>query len=150
MRLLFALVASICGCEGCIEFAEFAVDREAFFREFLRLANGLPSHDTFSRLFQRLDPGGLSACFGRFFKAVATDGAGVVAINGKTLRRLFDAAACGNPLAVVTAFVSASRMVIGQESFRVTDGDSEILAAGALLSCLDLHGHLVTADAIHC
>lgn len=148
--LTIALVASICGCESCVEFADFAADREAFFREFLSLENGLPSHDTFSRLFRLLDPDALSACFGRFLDAVGTDGAGVVAIDGKTLRRSFDNASRANPLAVVTAFASASRLVIGQESFRATEGDSEILAARALLSCLDLGGHLVTADAIHC
>lgn len=148
--LTIALVASICGCESCVEFADFAEDREAFFREFLRLDNGLPSHDTFSRLFRLLDPEALSGCFGCFLDAVGTNGAGVVAIDGKTLRRSFDAASRDNPLAVVTAFASASRLVVGQESFRVANGDSEILAARALLSCLDLNGHLVTADAIHC
>lgn len=148
--LMIALVASICGCESCVEFADFAEDREAFFREFLRLENGLPSHDTFSRLFRLLDPATLSACFGCFLDAVGAGGAGVVAIDGKTLRRSFDAASRGNPLAVVTAFASASRLVIGQESFRAADGESEILAARALINCLDLHGHLVTADAIHC
>lgn len=145
-----ALVASICGCESCVEFADFAEGREAFFREFLCLDNGLPSHDTFSRLFRLLDPEALSACFGCFLDAVGTNGAGVVAIDGKTLRRSFDAASRDNPLAVVTAFASASRLVVGQESFRAANGDSEILAARALLSCLDLNGHLVTADAIHC
>jgi predicted transposase YbfD/YdcC len=148
--LTIALVASICGCESCVEFADFAEDREAFFREFLRLENGLPSHDTFSRLFRLLDPAALSACFGCFLDAVGADGAGVIAIDGKTLRRSFDAASRGNPLAVVTAFASASRLVIGQESFRAADGDSEILAARALINCLDLNGRLVTADAIHC
>ena len=148
--LTIALVASICGCESCVEFADFAADRETFFREFLSLENGLPSHDTFSRLFRLLDPTALSACFGGFLAAVGSDGAGVVAIDGKTLRRSFDRAARDNPLAVVTAFASASRLVIGQESFRAADGDSEILAARALLSCLDLDGQLVTADAIHC
>ena len=148
--LTIALVACICGCESCVEFADFAEDREAFFREFLSLDNGLPSHDTFSRLFRLLDPAALSACFGRFLDVVGTVGAGVIAIDGKTLRRSFDQAAHGNPLAVVTAFASASRLVIGQESFRMADGDSEILAARALLGCLDLTDHLVTADAMHC
>lgn len=77
-------------------------------------------------------------------------GQGVIAIDGKTLRRSFDDAARANPLAVVTAFASASRLVVGQRSYRVAEGDSEILAARALLECLDLKGHLVTADAIHC
>lgn len=66
------------------------------------------------------------------------------------IRRSFDDAARGNPLAVVTAFASSTRLVIGQRRFRAADGDSEILAARALLTCLDLGGRLVTADAMHC
>lgn len=136
--------------ETCSDFADFAVDREALFREFLRLENGVPSHDTFSRIFRLLDPAAFSACFGRFLADLGAAGAGVVAIDGKTLRRSFDAAAGRSPLAVVTAFASATRTVIGQESFRSGAGASEILAARALLRCLDLTGQLVTADALHC
>ena len=110
----------------------------------------MPSHDTFSQLFRRLDPAALSVCFGGFLAAAGCDGARVVAIDGKALRRSFDRAARDNPPAVVTAFAAASRLVIGQESFLAADGDSEILAARALLSCLDLDGRPVTADALHC
>ncbi|HEV7367905.1 ISAs1 family transposase [Arenibaculum sp.] len=148
--LTIALTASVCGAESCSDFADFAVDREDLFREFLRLENGVPSHDTFSRIFRLLDPAAFSACFGRFLDGLGAAGEGVVAIDGKTLRRSFDDAARGNPLAVVTAFASASRLVLGQQSFRVAEGDSEILAARALLECLDLSGQLVTADALHC
>jgi hypothetical protein len=79
-----ALVASVCGAESCVEFADFARDREGLFREFLRLENGLPSHDTFSRLFRLLDPAAFGACFGRFLDGLGEDGRGVVAIDGKT------------------------------------------------------------------
>lgn len=148
--LTIALTASVCGAESCADFADFAVDREALFRDFLQLQNGVPSHDTFSRIFRLLDPKAFATCFGRFVEALGAAGEGVIAIDGKTLRRSFDNAARGNPLAVVTAFASASRLVIGQQSFRCAEGDSEILAARALLGCLDLEGRLVTADAIHC
>jgi len=148
--LTMALTAAVCGAESCSDFADFAVDREDLFREFLRLENGVPSHDTFSRIFRLLDPAAFASCFGRFVEELGSGGAGVIAIDGKTLRRSFDGAARANPLAVVTAFASASRLVIGQESFRAAEGDSEILAARALLRCLELEGRLVTADAIHC
>lgn len=148
--LTMALTAAVCGAESCSDFADFAVDREDLFREFLRLKNGVPSHDTFSRIFRLLDPSAFGSCFGQFVDDLGAVGEGVIAIDGKTLRRSFDDAAQANPLAVVTAFASATRLVIGQESFRVADGDSEILAARALLRCLDLEGRLVTADAIHC
>jgi len=76
-----------------VDFADFARDREALFRDFLTLEHGLPSHDTFSRLFRLLDPAALGACFGRFLEGLGADGRGVVAIDGKTLRRSFDRAA---------------------------------------------------------
>ncbi len=145
-----ALTAAVCGAESCSDFADFAVDREDLFREFLRLENGVPSHDTFSRIFRLLAPEAFATCFGRFVEDLGSAGAGVVAIDGKTLRRSFDTAAGRSPLAVVTAFASATSTVIGQESYRAGEGDSEITAARALLGCLDLTGQLVTADAIHC
>jgi len=148
--LTIALTASVCGAESCSDFADFAVDRESLFREFLRLENGVPSHDTFSRIFRLLDPAAFATCFGGFVNDLGAAGSGVIAIDGKTLRRSFDGAARANPLAVVTAFASATRLVVGQESFRVAEGGSEILAARALLGCLNLTGHLVTADALHC
>lgn len=148
--LTMALTAAVCGAETCSDFADFAVDRESLFREFLRLENGVPSHDTFSRIFRLLDPSAFGRCFGRFLADLGEAGAGVVAIDGKTLRRSFDTAAGRSPLAVVSAFASSTRTVIGQESFRAGEGDSEILAARALLECLDLTGQLVTADALHC
>jgi len=116
--LTIALTASVCGAESCSDFADFAVDREGLFREFLRLEHGIPSHDTFSRIFRLLDPAAFSECFGRFVEDLGVAGAGVVAIDGKTLRRSFDRAAARSPLAVVTAFASASRMAIAQESYR--------------------------------
>ena len=76
-----ALVASICGAESCVDFADFARDREALFREFLRLEGGLPSHDTFSRLFRLLDPAAFGACFGRFLDGLGQGGRGVVAVD---------------------------------------------------------------------
>lgn len=146
--LMIALVASVCGCESCAEFADFAEDREELFREFLGLEHGLPSHDTFSRLFRLIDPDALALCFGRFLDGLGQDGAGVIAIDGKTLRRSFDRAAGASALHVVTAFATETRLVLGQKA--VTSGENEITAARALLGCLDLTGALVTADAIHC
>lgn len=148
--LTIALTAAVCGAETCSDFADFAADREDLFRAFLRLKHGVPSHDTFSRIFRLLDPAAFAACFERFLGDLGAAGAGVIAIDGKTLRRSFEDAARASPLSVVTAFASASHLVVGQESFRALDGDSEILAARALLRCLDLSGHLVTADALHC
>lgn len=146
--LTIALTASICGAENCVDFADFARDREALFREFLELPGGLPSHDTFSRLFRLLDPAAFAGCFARFLDGLGEAGIGVIAIDGKTLRRSFDRAAGRSPLHVVTAFAADARMVIGQVA--AGDKESEIMAARTLLGLIDLTGALVTGDALHC
>jgi predicted transposase YbfD/YdcC len=145
--LVIALAASVCGAESCVDFAEFAEDREVLLREFLSLENGLPSHDTFSRLFRLLDPQAFGRVFAAFLDDLGADGPGVLATSGKTLRRSFDRAAGRSPLHVVTAFGAQARLVIGQSA--VPPGGNEITAARALLETLCLEGALVTADAIH-
>lgn len=142
--LTIALTASICGAESCVDFALFARDRRALFAEFLDLAGGLPSHDTFSRIFRLLDPAALARCVEQFLGQLGEDGAGVLAIDGKTLRRSFDRAAGRSVLHVVTAFVSGARMVVEQRA--VAAGENEITAARALLELFDLNGVLVTGD----
>lgn len=149
--LVIALAASVCGAETCVDFAEFAEDREELLREFLSLDNGLPSHDTFSRLFRLLDPQAFGRVFEAFLDDLGADGPGVLAIDGKTLRRSFDRAAGRSPLHVVTAFGSGARLAIGQSAVPRDGpaGGSEITAARALLETLCLDGVLVTADALH-
>jgi predicted transposase YbfD/YdcC len=145
--LTIALVASVCGAESCVDFAEFAEDREPLLREFLSLENGLPSHDTFSRVFRLLDPEAFGRAFEAFLDDLGAAGVGVLAIDGKTLRRSFDRAAGRSALHVVTAFGAGARVAIGQRA--VAEGENEILAARALLSTLALDGLLVTGDAMH-
>jgi predicted transposase YbfD/YdcC len=146
--LVIALTASICGAESCVDIADFGRDREALLREFLELPGGLPSHDTYSRLFRLLDPVAFAGCFSAFLDGLGEDGPGVVAIDGKTLRRSFDRAAARSPLHVVTAFAAEARVVIGQVAAGTKE--SEIIAARQLLGLLDLKGVLVTGDALHC
>jgi hypothetical protein len=136
--LTIALVGSICGAESCVDFADFARDREPLFRDFLRLENGLPSHDTFSRLFRLLDPAAFASCFTRFLDGLGAAGRDVLAIDGKTLRRSFDRAAQASPLHVVTAFACDARLVLGQVA--VSEGGNEITAARELLGMLDRPG----------
>lgn len=145
--LTIALVASVCGAESCVDFAEFGEDREPLLREFLSLENGLPSHDTFSRVFRLLDPEAFGRAFGAFLDDLGADGAGVLAIDGKTLRRSFDRAAGRSPLHLVTAFGTQARVSLASRA--VAEGGNEITAARALLATLVLEGALVTGDAIH-
>ena len=116
-------------------------------REFLRLENGLPSHDSFSRVFRLLDPAAFGRAFEAFLGDLGADGGGVLAIDGKTLRRSFDRAAGRSPLHLVTAFGAGARVAIGQAA--VAEGANEIVAARALLESLALDGLLVTGDAMH-
>jgi predicted transposase YbfD/YdcC len=99
-------------------------------------------------LFRLLDPAAFASCFARFLDALGEDGTGVIAIDGKTMRRSFDRAAGRSPLHVVTAFAADARMVIGQVA--AGDKESEITAARTLLGLIDLTGALVTGDALHC
>jgi predicted transposase YbfD/YdcC len=152
--LLIALAATLSGAETCVDMALFGQAKEAFLRRFLRLEGGIPSHDTFSRLFRLLDPDAFEASFGRFVAAFSGriagaqgGGAEVVALDGKTARRSFDRQAERRPLHMVNAWAVEQRLVLGQRN--VGDGN-EIGALGELLALLDLDGRIVTADAMHC
>jgi predicted transposase YbfD/YdcC len=128
--------------------AEFAVAKESFLRGFLKLENGLPSHDTFSRLFRLLDPEQFRIVFQRFMAQFAETVQGVVAIDGKVLRRSFDKASGKSPLHMVSAWGCEQRMVLAQIA---TDAKSnEITAVPRLLEMLSLKGTIVTVDALNC
>ena len=94
--LMIAMCAVLCGGQGPVDMGLFARPKEAFLRGFLKLENGAPSHDTFSRLFRSLDPDQFRAAFQRFMTGFASQCEGVVAIDGKVLRRSFDKAS-GKP-----------------------------------------------------
>jgi predicted transposase YbfD/YdcC len=147
--LILAVCASIGGANGWSDIARFAKAKLAFFRQFLDLPNGIPSHDTFGRVFARLDPAALLACIQKWladFRA-AVDRE-IVAIDGKTLRGSFDTAAGQQPLHLVSAWASEARLVLGQVA--VDQKSNEITAIPALLELLDLKGAIVTIDAMGC
>ena len=104
--LMIALCTVLCGGQSAVDMAEFAEDKEAFLRGFLTLEHGPPSHDTFSRVLRLLDPDQFRACFQRFMARFAETAQGVVAIDGKVLRRSFDSAS--GKSALVTAWGCAS------------------------------------------
>ena len=120
-----------------------------WFRKFLELPSGIPSHDTFGRVFSRLDPKAFEACFRSWIEALAEEAVtGVVAIDGKSVRGSFDAASGKSQLHMVSAFSASSGLCLGQEA---TDAKSnEITAIPALLKTLALKGCIVTIDAMGC
>jgi predicted transposase YbfD/YdcC len=146
--MMIALVAMLCGAESCVDMALFGRSKEPLLRRFLRLPGGVPSHDTFSRIFRRLDPDAFETCFARYLSVLAEQVAGVVAIDGKTARRSFDRQSGRPPLHLVSAWACEQRLVLGQR--RVDHGANEIVALPELLALLALEGCIVTADAMHC
>ncbi len=146
--LMIALCAVLCGGQSCVDMALFAAAKEPFLRGFLRLQGGLPSHDTFSRLFRQLDPEAFRAAFQRFMASFAEQYQGVVAIDGKVVRRSFDRASGKSALHMVSAWGCEQRLVLAQIA---TDAKSnEITAVPKLLAMLSLKGTIVTADALNC
>jgi len=146
--LMIALCCVLCGGQGAVDMAVFAEAKEPFLRSFLTLANGLPSHDTFSRLFRTLDPDQFRDSFQRFMAQFSEQLQGVVAIDGKVLRRSFDRASGKSALHMVSAWGSEQRLVLAQIA---TDAKSnEITAVPRLLRMLALKGTIVTADALNC
>ena len=146
--LVIALCTVLCGGESCVDMADFAEEKEGFLREFLVLENGLPSHDTFSRVFRALEPVQFRRCFQDFMGRFAETCRGVIAIDGKVLRRSFDTASAKSPLHMVSAWGCEQRLVLGQIA---TDAKSnEITAVPKLLEMLSLKGCIVTVDALNC
>jgi predicted transposase YbfD/YdcC len=146
--LIIALCTVLCGGQGAVDMALFAQAKEPFLREFLDLKNGPPSHDTFSRLFRLLDPDQFRAAFQRFMTAFSENCQGVIAIDGKVLRRSFDRGSGKSALHMVSAWGCEQRMVLAQIA---TDAKSnEITAVPKLLKLLSLKDTIVTVDALNC
>lgn len=146
--LMIALLTVLCGGETCADMALFGRAKREFLQQFLTLPHGIPSHDTFSRIFRLLDPVLFHAWFIGFMKHFADACQGVVAIDGKTMRRSFDRAAQASPLHLVSAWAADARLCLGQ--LAVGDKSNEIVAVPKLLELLSLEGRVVTADAMSC
>jgi predicted transposase YbfD/YdcC len=147
--VVIALCATLGGADGWADIERFGKGKQEFFAGFLELPNGIPSHDTFGRVFARLDPAALLRCVQDWLSAfcAAVDGE-LVAIDGKALRHSFDTAAGRNPLYLVSAWATEARLVLGQVA--VAEKSNEIIAIPALLRLLDLEGCIVTIDAAGC
>ena len=145
--LLLALCATLAGAESFTDMEDWARMKEGWLRTFLELPGGIPSHDTFARVFARLDPKELHACFLRWLESTAHVPAGAhIAIDGKSLRRSFGGLG-GRALHVVSALATGElSLVLGQVA--VEDKSNEITAIPALLRLLDLQGTTLTIDAM--
>lgn len=146
--LTIVLCAVIGGSEDFYDIEEFAKCKESFFRTFLELPNGVPSHDTINRVISRLDPTEFSNCIVEWTKTLSENLKGVIAIDGKTLRRSYQSAAKKNPLHIVSAWSSSNGIVLGQ--VQTEEKSNEITAIPRLLQLLDIEGSIVTIDAMGC
>lgn len=149
--LFIALAAVLCGAKGATDMALFGRSKEKLLRQILRLEHGIPSHDTFSRVFRALDPQAFEQIFRRFMAAFAKANrltlTGVVAIDGKALRGAYERGKRSTPLHMVNVFAAEARMAVASCK---APGRNEAKGALDLLRMLSLDGCIVTADALHC
>ena len=150
--LFIALAAVLCGAKNCSDMAEWGAAKQALLSKILALPHGVPSHDTFARIFRILEPKAFEAAF-RAFMAAFSEAAqikaskGVVALDGKALRRAYDRGASHMPRVMVSAWAAEAGMTLS--SLSAPDGN-EAAAALQVIELLQLKGRVVTADALHC
>jgi predicted transposase YbfD/YdcC len=144
-----AMSAVICGADSWVAIEEFGKAKQAWLRTFLALPNGIPSHDTFGRVFAALDAHQFQQGFLRWVRAVWPARAGeVVAVDGKTLRGSHDRGIGKDAIHLVSAWAGQARLVLAQR--KVDDKSNEITAIPDVLRLLDLEGCTVTIDAMGC
>lgn len=147
--ITIAICGVICGADDWVEIAAYGQSKAAWLGTFLELPHGIPSHDTFRRVFAMLDGGQFRQCFIQWVSAIQRRITGeVVAIDGKTLRRSHDQTAGLGTLHVVSAWATDNALVLGQ--IKVDDKSNEITAIPSLLRLLYLQGCIVTLDAMGC
>lgn len=150
--LFVALAATLCGAKSCVDIADFAAAHEDEFAEIVDLRHGAPSHDSFSRLFRLLDPEQMAEVFARFVKALREGlglgrAKGVVAVDGKRLRRGYERGRACMPPLMVSVWDAETRLSLAT---RHAPGGDEVAATLAALKSLILKGCIVTGDALHC
>jgi len=147
--IVLSIAAVLCGADGWVEIEQFAHAKEAWFRQFLSLENGIPSHDSFGRVFALLDPKAFEACFRSWVASISDFIPGeVIAIDGKTLRRSHDRGSGLAALHLVSAWAAANRVVLGQVATEAKS--NEITAIPRLLELLRIKDCIVTIDAMGC
>jgi predicted transposase YbfD/YdcC len=149
--LFIALAAMLCGAKSCCDMALFGRSKEELLREILPLGHGIPSHDTFSRVFRLLDPRAFEEVFRLFMAAFAKANGikltGVVSVDGKALRGAYERGKNSTPLHMVNVFAAEARMALAS---RKAPGRNEAEGALEVLRMLSLEGCIITADALHC
>jgi hypothetical protein len=147
--IALTLCAVVSGAEGWTDVENYGHAKRDWLETFLDLPNGIPSHDTLGRVFAALAPDAFQRCFLSWMHAAVGASRGkLVAIDGKALRHSFDTARGKSAIHLVSAWACENHLLLGQRA--VDDKSNEITAIPALLELLDLHGALVTLDAMGC
>lgn len=145
--LIIAILAVIAGAEGWEDIENYGISKQQWLEEFLELPNGIPSDDTFRRVFEKLNPQILEEKLTQWWQQlVGSVASEVVSIDGKSLRGSYDRNQGVKALHLVSAWASEQRLVLGQ--VKVEDHSNEITAIPALLELIDLTGAIVTIDAM--
>jgi predicted transposase YbfD/YdcC len=144
--IIIAICGVICGADGWVGIEEFGKAKEEWLTGLLQLPNGIPSHDTFGRVFAQLDPKQFETSFVEWVQGISGTIAGVIAIDGKTSRRTHDRAAGKKALHLVSAWAVENRLVLAQ--LATEEKSNEITALPLLLQQLALSGCIVTIDAM--
>ena len=153
--LVIAVCAIICGADTWAEMQEFGEEKEDWFRSFLELPNGIPSHDTFYRTFCMLNPDKFQECFTRWVKSAYPEALDmpdgdteIIPIDGKAIKGSRGKGKGKKAVIMVSAWSSRLSLVLGQK--KVDKKSNEITAIPQLLEAIDLKGCMITADAISC
>jgi predicted transposase YbfD/YdcC len=144
--IVIAICAVICGAEGWEEIEQFGKEKQEWLENILELPSGIPSHDTISRVFSKMNPQEFEKCFFEWVSSLTESISGVVAIDGKTLRRSHDRSTGKKALHMVSAWAAENRLVLAQ--LATEQKSNEITAIPELLRMLDLSGCIVTIDAM--
>jgi len=145
--LFIAICAIICGADDWYAIERFGKAKKSWFEKYLDLKHGIPSHDTFGDVFSILDPEQFSEAFIQWMQMIATI-SGVIALDGKTIRRSFDKSLGKTAIHLVSAWSQVNHLILGQ--VKVDDKSNEITAIPALLRLLVIKGALITIDAMGC
>jgi predicted transposase YbfD/YdcC len=144
-----SILAVISGAEGWVAIETYGQAKYEWLKEFLELPNGIPSHDTFSRVWARIDPLEFQECFQMWVNSITKKlGVEIIAIDGKTLRQSYDRNAQQKALHIVSAWSSSHQLVLGQK--KVNAKSNEITAIPALIEMLEIEGSIITIDAMGC
>jgi len=144
--ITIAICAVLSGADAWTEVEAFGHAKKAWLSEFLDLKSGIPSHDTFGRVFSKIDPEAFQSAFAEWTQAISGTIEGVIAIDGKTLRHSYDRVGGKGAIVMVSAWAEQNHLVLGQR--KVSEKSNEITAIPALLDMLALKGCIVTIDAM--